>query len=92
MGGGGKGDALWGFVLMGITQQKHAREKLYCTLLSISISPSWARAGCKKTLSLIHYPCEIKVIHSFIHSLSLLCPRVGVFIYVAFFACHMTIP
>ena len=33
-----------------------------------SIGPSWARAGCKKTLSLIHYPCEIKFIHSCIHS------------------------
>ena len=36
-----------------------------------SISPSWARAGFKKTLSLIHYPCEIKFIYSFIHSFSL---------------------
>ena len=36
-----------------------------------SISPSWARAGCKKSLSLINYPCEIKFIRSFIHSLSL---------------------
>ena len=27
-------------------------------------SSSWARAGCKKTLSLIHNPCEIKFIHS----------------------------
>ena len=33
-----------------------------------SISPSWARAGCKKTLSLIYYPSEIKFVHSFIHS------------------------
>ena len=26
---------------------------------------SWARAGYKKTLSLVHYPCEIKFIRSF---------------------------
>ena len=32
------------------------------------ISPSWARAGCKKTLCLLHYPRKIKFIHSFIHS------------------------
>ena len=50
--------------------------------LSLSLPPSPSRAGCKKTLSLIHYPCEIKFIHSFILSLSLslslflsLCPR-----------------
>ena len=35
------------------------------------ISPSWARAGCKKTLCLLHYPRKIKFIHSFIHSFSL---------------------
>ena len=35
------------------------------------ISPSWARAGCKKTLCLIHYPRNIRFIHSFIHSFSL---------------------
>ena len=36
-----------------------------------SFSPSWARAGCKKTLSLIHYPCEIMFIHSVSLSVSL---------------------
>ena len=30
-----------------------------------------ARAGCKKTQCLLHYPRKIKFIHSFIHSLSL---------------------
>ena len=35
-------------------------------LCSISrISPSWTRAGCKKTLCLLHYPRKIKFIHSF---------------------------
>ena len=33
----------------------------------IRISPSWVRAGCKKTLCLLHYPRKIKFIHSFIH-------------------------
>ena len=42
------------------------------------ISPSWARAACKKTLSLIHYPCEIKFIHLFIHSF-ILCKMVFLF-------------
>ena len=28
---------------------------------------SWARAGCKMTLCLLHYPREIKFIYSFIH-------------------------
>ena len=41
------------------------------SLYSISrISPSWARAGCKKTLCLLHYPRKIKFINSFIHSFS----------------------
>ena len=41
----------------------------YMCMCSISrISPSWARAGCKKTLCLLHYPCKIKFIHSFILS------------------------
>ena len=45
---------------------------IYVGVCSISrISPSWARAGCKKTLCLLHYPCKIKFIHSFILSLSL---------------------
>ena len=35
-------------------------------------SPSWARAGCKKTRCLLLYPLEINFIHSFILSLSLL--------------------
>ena len=36
-------------------------------MCSISrISPSWARAGCKKTLYLLRYPCKV---YSFIHSL-----------------------
>ena len=40
----------------------------YMCMCSISrISPSWARAGCKKTLCLLHYPRKIKFIHSFIH-------------------------
>ena len=39
----------------------------YLGMCSISrISPSWERAGCKKTLCLLHYPCKIKFIHSFI--------------------------
>ena len=43
----------------------------YMCICSISrISPSWARAGCKKTLCLLHYPRKIKFIHSFIHSLT----------------------
>ena len=33
-----------------------------------SISLHYSRAGCKKTLSLIHYPCEIKFIHLFLSS------------------------
>ena len=41
----------------------------YMYTCSISrISPSWARAGCKKTLCLLHYPRKIKFIHSFIRS------------------------
>ena len=41
----------------------------YLCMCSISrISPSWARAGCKKTLCLLHYPRKIKFIQSFIHS------------------------
>ena len=41
----------------------------YVCMCSISrISPSWARAGCKKTLCLLHYPCKKKFIHSFILS------------------------
>ena len=40
-----------------------------CVLSEDSISPSWARAGCKKTLSLIHYPCEIKFSQSVSQSL-----------------------
>ena len=40
----------------------------YMCMCSISrISLSWARAGCKKTLCLLHYPRKIK----FVHSLSL---------------------
>ena len=38
-----------------------------CIISRIAISPSWVTAGCKKTLSLVHYPCEIKFTHSFIH-------------------------
>ena len=34
-------------------------------------SPSLARAGCKKTLCLLHYPRKIKFTYSFIHSPSL---------------------
>ena len=37
-----------------------------CTCSISGISPSWARAGCKKTLRLLHYPRKIKFIHSFI--------------------------
>ena len=41
----------------------------YMCICSVSrISPSWARAGCKKTLCLLHCPRKIKFIHSFIHS------------------------
>ena len=40
----------------------------YCFDLSLSLS---ARAGCKKTSSLLHYPRKIKFIHSFSLSLSL---------------------
>ena len=44
----------------------------YMCMCCISrISSSWARAGCKKTLCLLHYPRKIKFIHSFIHSISL---------------------
>ena len=47
----------------------------YMCMCSISrISPSWARAGCKETLCLLHYPRKIKFIHSvysFIHSFTL---------------------
>ena len=32
------------------------------------ISPSWSRAGCKKTLCLLYYRRKIKFIHFFIHS------------------------
>ena len=39
-----------------------------CTCSISTISPSWARAGCKKTLCLLHYPLKIKFIHSFIYS------------------------
>ena len=39
-----------------------------CTCSISGISPSWARAGCKKTLCLLHYPRKIKFIHSFILS------------------------
>ena len=42
-----------------------------CMYIIKYFSPSWARAGWKKTLSLIHYPLWNKVhsfIHSFIHS------------------------
>ena len=42
-----------------------------CVCSISRISPSWARAGCKKTLCLLHYPRKIKFIHSFILSLSL---------------------
>ena len=41
----------------------------YMCMCSISrISPSWARAECKKTLCLLHYPRKIKFISSFLHS------------------------
>ena len=33
--------------------------------------PSWARAGRKKIMCLLHYPGKIKFIHSLIHSFSL---------------------
>ena len=42
--------------------------KYMCTCSISRISPSWARAGCKKTLCLLHYPRKIKFIHLFIHS------------------------
>ena len=48
-----------------------------CSSVFISVHQcSWARAGCKKTSSLLHYPRKIKFIHSFIHSF-LLCVRIG---------------
>ena len=48
-----------------------------CLSLCVSLclcsitSPSWARAGCKTSLCLLHYTRKIKCIHSFIHSFSL---------------------
>ena len=48
-----------------------------CSSVFISVHQcSWARAGCKKTSSLLHYPRKIKFIHSFIHSF-LLCVLIG---------------
>ena len=44
--------------------------KYMCTCSISKISPSWARAGCKKILTL-HYPGKIKFIHSFSFSCSL---------------------
>ena len=44
--------------------------KYMCTCSISRISPPWARAGCKQTLCLLHYPRKIKFIHSFIYSFS----------------------
>ena len=46
---------------------------LLLLLLSLGNSsfPHGARAGCKKTSSLLHYSRKIKFIHAFIHSFSL---------------------
>ena len=48
----------------------HLKRMCKCSISRISsrISPSWARAGCRKTLCLLHYLRKIKFIHSFIHS------------------------
>ena len=45
----------------------------YCSSLypQLTVVSLWARAGCKKTSSLLHYPRKINFIHSFIHPLSL---------------------
>ena len=43
-----------------------------CVVLVELVPQSWARAGCKKALCLLHYPRKIKFIHSFSLSLPIL--------------------
>ena len=52
------------FVLPCVSPPPHSQP------LSLSLSFCLARAGCKKILSLLHYPHKIKFIYSFVHSVS----------------------
>ena len=44
-----------------------------CIICRIALVPHGRGLDVKKTLSLVHYPCEIKFIHLFIHSFSFCC-------------------